>query len=53
LTCPYLDVVGVELVARQGIERAEVQASRKDTVTSTAAMAEEKTEEYRYINCST
>jgi hypothetical protein len=46
-------VVGVELVARQGIERAEVLASRKDAVTSTAAVAAEKPKEYRYTNCST
>jgi hypothetical protein len=46
-------VVGVELVARQGIERAEVLASRKDAVTSTASVAEEKPEKYLYTNCST
>jgi len=39
----YLYVVGVELVARQGVERAEVLASWEDTVTSTASVAAKKT----------
>ena len=42
-SCSYLYVVGVELVARQGVERAEVLASWEDTVTSTASVAANKT----------
>jgi hypothetical protein len=46
----YLDVVGVELVARQGIKGAEVLTSREDPVTSTAAVPEENPKEHLYTN---
>jgi hypothetical protein len=48
--CSYLDVVGVELVARQGVEGAEVLTSREDAVTSAASVPEEKPKERRYTN---
>ena len=34
--CTHLDVIGVELGARQAVERAEVQAPGEDAVRSAA-----------------